>query len=384
MSKISRILILLAVVVFVLIAVFDQKISVFWESLHFPSLNLSKISKTTGVESPGEKVKIVSEESVVIDVAERVSPSVVSIGIKKTQTINNCDTLDCIFQKPDLQEKTIEQDIGSGFIISEDGLIVTNRHVVDDLQGVYSVVTKDNKSYQVVKIYRDKLNDVAIIKVSAVGLKPVELGDSGKIRVGQLAIAIGTALGEFRHTVTTGVVSGLGRGISAGNPFEGVVEKLDDLIQTSAAINPGNSGGPLLNSAGQVVGINTAVSQEGQNIGFAIPINLVKKVINKFNETGQFTRPFLGVRYEFVDSVSSIRYKIPQGAYVNEVVAGAPAEKAGIQKSDIIIKIDGQILNNSDTLSGEIDKHKVGDKVSIEVWRSNETKTLSVTLEESR
>ncbi|KKU70224.1 MAG: protease Do [Candidatus Amesbacteria bacterium GW2011_GWA1_47_20] len=247
-------------------------------------------------ELQNSKTQIVTEENVVIEVAEKVSPSVVTVGIKKTQIFREIDPFD-FFGMGRIQQKKVEQDIGTGFILTEDGLVVTNKHVVGDTQATYKIVTKDDKTYEVQKIYRDPANDLAILKVDAKELKPVELGDSSKLKVGQMVIAIGTALGEFRHTVTTGVVSGLGRGITAGSPLEGAVERLDNVIQTDAAINPGNSGGPLLNSSGQVIGVNTAISPEGQNIGFAIPINVIKDAIDNFNKTGQFSRPYLGVRY---------------------------------------------------------------------------------------
>src|SRR3989344_8746348 len=186
--------------------------------------------------------KILSEENVVIDVAEKAGPSVVTIGIKKTQVLRQIDPFD-IFGQGQLSQKKIDQDIGSGFIITSDGLIATNKHVVGDTEAKYQVVTSDDQKYEVTKIYRDPTNVFAILKIDASGLTPIELGDSSKIKVGQIAIAIGTALGEFRHTVTTGVISGLGRGITAGSAFEGFVERLDDVIQTDAAINPGNSGG---------------------------------------------------------------------------------------------------------------------------------------------
>ena len=207
--------------------------------------------------------------NVITDVVERVSPSVVTVGISQTRRAGD------IFQfnpfDPSVPRgtqpggsSTIEQDIGSGFVISQDGLIVTNKHVVSVSNAKYRVITQDDKSYDVVKIYRDPDNDLAIVKIVATGLTPIELGDSDKIKVGQMAIAIGTALGEFRNTVTVGVISGVGRGITAGSPFEGSAEKLDNVIQTDAAINPGNSGGPLLNSSGQVIGVNTAVSHRGR------------------------------------------------------------------------------------------------------------------------
>ncbi|OGD09671.1 hypothetical protein A2397_03215 [Candidatus Amesbacteria bacterium RIFOXYB1_FULL_44_23] len=339
--------------------------------------------------------KIVNEESAVIEVAEKVSPSVVTIGISTTQRVFNPFSDNNPFSDPfgffgqrggSISEKKIEEDIGSGFVISSDGLIVTNKHVVSDTSAKYRVITKDDKTYDVQKIYRDPANDLAILKVEVNGLTEVEMGDSSKLRVGQFVVAIGTALGEFRHTVTTGVVSGLGRGISAGSPFEGMVERLDNVIQTDAAINPGNSGGPLLNSVGQVIGVNTAVSGEGQNIGFAIPINVIKDAIDNFNKTGQFSRPYLGVRYRVLSMKTALQYEVPTGAYVQAVVEESPAFKAGIEVGDIITKFDGKkITGETDSeLSKAISEHKVGDKVKIEVYRDGETKTIEVTLEEAQ
>ena len=272
-----------------------------------------------------DKVKIVNEESVVIDVVDKVSPAVVTVGITKTRKLGDIFELDPFDpfspfrQRPGKTQK-IEQDIGSGFIVGPDGLIVTNKHVVGDPDAKYRVFTKDDKSYDVVKIYRDPANDLAVLKIVATGLPVVDLGDSSSIKVGQMAIAIGTALGEFRSTVTVGVISGVGRGITAGSPFEGFVERLDNVIQTDAAINPGNSGGPLLNSKGEVIGINTAISGEGQNIGFAIPVNVVKDALENFNSTGQFNRPFLGVQYRMVTRELSVLNEIPEGASLLEVV----------------------------------------------------------------
>ncbi len=339
---------------------------------------------------PGREVvgqRILHEESVVIDVAERVSPSVVTVGIKKTQRVFSPFEIDIfdpfgIFRQP-LEEK-VEQDIGTGFILSREGMIVTNKHVVADREAKYKVITQGDKEYQVAKIYQDPANDLAILKVNATDLKPVELGDSSNLKVGQFVIAIGTALGEFRHTVTTGVISGLGRGITAGDPFSGYVERLDNVIQTDAAINPGNSGGPLLNSSGQVIGVNVAVSQAGENIGFAIPINVVKESLENFNQTGRFTRAFFGVRYKMINRDLAILYELPEGAYIVEVVEGSAADKAGVEDEDIIVKIDGQALREKDGgLAKIIANKKVGDKIEIEVWRDGEIKKLTVTLEES-
>jgi len=335
--------------------------------------------------------KVVSEESVVIDVVDKVSASAVTVAIKKTQIV--IDPFEQFydqfgffgFEKQTPQEKKIEQDIGSGFIVSKDGLIVTNKHVVSDPEAEYKVITKDNKEHKVVNIYRDPVNDLSILKIEGTDFKPVELGDSSKLRVGQFVIAIGSALGEFRNTVTTGVVSGLGRGISAGNPFEGMSERLDNVIQTDAAINPGNSGGPLLNSSGQVIGVNVAVSSEGQNIGFALPINIVKDSLQEFNQTGKFQRAYLGVQYKMISRDLAVMNEIPEGAYVVEVIKDSPAEKAGLKLGDIMTKIDGvKITDNDGGLASVVSHKKVGDKISVEFWRNDKTQTIKVALGESK
>jgi len=328
--------------------------------------------------------KVLNEESVVIDVVEEVGPSVVTIAIEKEST----DSLSIEFGPfgfvfPQTQEETqiIEQNIGTGFIISKDGLIVTNKHVVEETQATYKVITKDDQTYEVQKIFRDPVNDLAILKIepSAGSLKPVVMGDSDNLKVGQFVIAIGTALGEFKNTVTTGVVSGLGRGITAGSPLEDYTERLDDVIQTDAAINPGNSGGPLLNSFGQVIGINIAIAAGGENIGFAIPINIVKEAIDNFNKTGQFDRPFLGIRYQMISRDVALMNNVPQGAYIVEVVTDGPADKAGLEVGDIITKFDGQEVE--DELNKLISQKKVGDKVKLNLWRDGEELEIDVTLQ---
>jgi len=335
--------------------------------------------------------RVLTEESVVIEVAEEVSPSVVTVGITKTQRVLDLFEWDPFmdpfgfFRSPKSREEKIKQDIGSGFIVSADGLIVTNKHVVADTQAKYRIITKDDEEYEVKKIYRDPVNDLAILKIDASGLKPVELGDSDKLKVGQFVIAIGTALGQFRHTVTTGVISGLGRGITAGSPFEGYVERLDNVIQTDAAINPGNSGGPLLNSVGQVIGVNVAVAAEGQNIGFALPINLVKESLANFEKTGSFERPFLGVRYRMISQDLALLNDVPQGAYIVEVVEDSPADKAGIKESDIITKLDGKSVREKDGgLAKLIAEKKIGETIRLTIWRDGEQKEVVATLEEFR
>ncbi|MBN1168273.1 trypsin-like peptidase domain-containing protein [Candidatus Woesebacteria bacterium] len=324
-------------------------------------------SDTGSVRSLDQKV--VREESVVIDIVENVSPSVVTVAIETPRrTILEYRPFGGGFSQR--YEGGEEQDIGSGFIVSEDGLIITNKHVVDSEGAIYKVITQDDKEYEVVKISTDPSNDIAILKIDADNLVPVELGSSKDLKVGQFVIAIGTALGEFRHTVTTGVVSGLGRGIIAGSVFEGYVERLDDVIQTDAAINPGNSGGPLLNSAGQVIGINVATAG-AENIAFAIPIDVVKDGLDHFNRTGKFvSKPFLGVEYDMISERSAILNDVPEGAYIINVVSGSPAENAGIQEKDIITEMDGQrITEDSGGLADVIAEKKPGDRVEVKVWR---------------
>ena len=334
--------------------------------------------------------KVLTEESVVIDVAERVSPSVVTVSIqtpaRRVFEFNPFGGFSSRIQGGQ------PQDIGTGFIVASDGLIVTNKHVVSETGATYKVITKDNKEYPVREISRDPNNDIAILKINpsaGSGLRPVELGDSSGLRVGQFVIAIGTALGEFRHTVTTGVISGLGRGIDAGNPLEGYVERLDDVIQTDAAINPGNSGGPLLNSAGQVIGINVAVASGAQNVGFAIPVNTVKSALDQFKASGgKFSaKAYLGVQYQMVDMQTAVMNKIPQGVFVVDVISGSPADSAGVKLNDIITKIDGQEISDNPPSGGGglaeiISKRKPGDKIELEIWRNDETLKLSVTLSE--
>lgn len=362
-----RKLILIVVVLIVILGIWNTV------SLYLP--NFTKLVTEKGINLPTEKVKIVSEESVVIDIVEKVSPSVVTVGVE--QRIINFDPFD-FFQIPRSENEA--QDIGSGFIVSQDGLIVTNKHVVS-VPGKYNVVTNDGKKYDVENIYRDPANDIAIVKINAKGLKPVEMGDSSKLKVGQLVVAVGTPLGEFRGSVTQGIISGIGRGITAGSVFEGFAEKLDDVIQTDAAINPGNSGGPLVNSSAQVIGVNTAVASGAENIGFALPINIIKDSLEDFNQSGQFNRPYLGIVYKVLSKDLAILNNVPQGAYIQDVVGGSPAEKAGITRGDIVTSIDGKKIGEDDNeVSTVIASKKIGDTIDLSIWRDGKTLEISATL----
>lgn len=335
------------------------------------------------VTEKDKQIKVISEESTIIDVVKKVSPSVVTIAIPPTRaTSSSLDPFsffDIPYSSPVQKDVSDEPlNIGSGFIISSDGLIVTNKHVVSDSTVKYTVITNNAKKYDVVKVYRDPLNDIAIIKISPTQNKdnkllPVKLGDSSRLQVGQLTVAIGTPLGQFNNTVTSGIISGLGRGITAGSIFEGLVEQLDNVIQTDAAINPGNSGGPLLNSSGEVIGVNTAVSQSGQNIGFALPINSIKDSVKNFNETGQFNRAFLGIAYKIIGRDLAIANNLPEGAYIQTVVTASAAEKAGLRVGDIVTKINGEkVAVKTNEISTVVTKKKSGDKVTLTIYREDD------------
>ena len=354
-----------------------------WERL----LKLKDFSQQL-IKNDSQKVTIVDEQSNVINVVKKVSPSVVTIAIKSPIVQNN-NPFSQFFDIPEsdaIDEESEEKYIGTGFVIKKSGVIVTNKHVVST-NAKYFVVDEKGTKYEVDKIYRDPANDLAIISIKnapSEGLAEITLGTSSNLQVGQTVIAIGTALGEFRNTVTTGVVSGLGRGITAGSTSQRFTERLDNVIQTDAAINPGNSGGPLLNASAQVIGVNTAVAGEGQNIGFAIPIDIVRESLNNFNSTGQFSRPYLGISYSIISKRAAILNEIPQGALVQQVVEGSSADEAGIATDDIITKIDGKQIDEKDTtLAILISKKRVGGTITITLYRDNESKEIEVILKES-
>lgn len=360
--------------VFIVLIVVGLLVATFYQLSKTGKLNFKFTPPTSSITN--QTRTIVSEENAVIDVVEKGSPSVIAIGV--TQRIfNPFDP----YSAPRSQQSTI----GTGFIVDAGkGVIVTNRHVVSDPNLKYSVVTKDGNKLDVQKIYRDPNLDLAIVQVGgSADLKALELGDSGKLKVGQTVIAIGNALGRFDNTVTTGVVSGLGRSIGAGDPFTGEAELLDNLIQTDAAINPGNSGGPLLNSAGQVIGVSVATTEGAQNIGFAIPINSVKSIVEEFVLNGKISRAYLGIRYRLVTRDLAILSEVPQGAYIQEVLVDSPAEKAGVQPGDIITKIDDNQVNSDTKISDIIQGKKPNETVSLEIWTDGKTRTVTATLLES-
>lgn len=346
-------------------------------------------TRIAGVTQQVQNLPVVNEESAITAAVKNTLPSVVTIGIDTSTSsgqgfqINPLNPFVPIPGSP----QEVKQNIASGFLVSNDGLIITNKHVVSDTSASYDVITNDGKKYNVVNIYRDPLNDIAILKINpSVGssFKPVLLGNSSQLTLGQRAIAIGTPLGEFQNTVTTGVVSGLGRGITAGSPVEGYVEKLDNVIQTDAPINPGNSGGPLLNLKGEVIGINTAVSSEGQNLGFAIPVNVVKETLQNFKNNGfSFKQPFLGVHYRMVTKDEADSTGTHEGALVVDVVSNSPAQKGGVKNNDILTEFAGAKItgDNSDQIANLVLQKKVGEKVPITVWRNGKMVDLKVVMD---
>ncbi|MBD3250278.1 MAG: PDZ domain-containing protein [Candidatus Pacebacteria bacterium] len=317
------------------------------------------------------------------DVVEVASQSVVTVSIKTEQRVVEPGSIFENFGLFGLRRpgstriEQIERDIGTGFVV-EGGLIVTNKHVVSDLEAEYSVIDNQEQEHVVEKIYRDPSLDLAILQVKDFSAPALPLGDSDQLRVGEPVIAIGTALGEFRHTVTKGVISGLGRGITAQGA--GAIESLDGVIQTDAAVNPGNSGGPLINVLdGTVIGVNVATTT-AENISFAIPINVIKASIENFKQTGQFDRPFFGVRYSMISERAALLNEVPQGAYLVEVLEGSTADEAGLQKGDIVTHFDGVRLKEDNDLAQLINQKKAGQEVSVTYWRGGEESNLSIIL----
>ncbi len=337
---------------------------------------LRKMPATTIQQS---KQVVIDQQTAVANVAKKVSPSVVSI-------VSSSSTVDPYTG----QASMMKDGAGTGIIMTKEGLIMTNKHVVEGGQS-FNVYTNDNTEYKNAKVVAtDPNNDIAFLKIEAKNLAPAELGDSDKVEVGQSVVAIGNALGQFQNTVTTGVISGKSRPITA-NGSNGSSEALTNLFQTDAAINPGNSGGPLVDIEGRVIGINTAVAGNAENIGFAIPINDAKNVLNSVIKTGKIVRPYIGVRYITLNEEIAKANELgsSSGALVygsgNQlaVLPGSPAAKAGIQEGDIILKIDGNEITESSPISSVIGKKKPGDKVEIIYLRDGKQSKATVTLAEA-
>ena len=321
-----------------------------------------------------EKV-VMQQGEVVADVANSVSSSVVSIV-----TASSAQTM--------FGYSVQQQGAGTGIIISKDGYVVTNKHVVSDSSNI-KIFAADGTQYEKVTLVgTDPTNDIAFLKIEGIhNLTPAKLGDSSQLQVGQGVVAIGNALGEYQNTVTTGIISALSRPLTASDGA-GSTESLDNLLQTDAAINPGNSGGPLVNFAGEVVGINTAVASNAQGIGFAIPINDVKGMVKTLFATGQVKKAFVGVRYIPVTAavVKQMNLSVDHGAllYANEgssaVVAGGPADTAGLKDGDIITKVDATTVDSTHPFASVIAQYAPGDEVTISYVRSGKESSLRLTI----
>lgn len=345
--------------------------------------------------------KTATNEDLVIAAISKVNPAVVSVIVTKDVPVYEryFETFEPwgsfgSFSIPRVREKgTEEQEVGggSGFIVSSDGLLVTNRHVVDDDMARYSIVLENGDTYEVDVVDKDEQLDIAILKISTVPnqkLPFVQFGDSKSIKLGQTVIAIGNVLAEFQNSVSVGVVSGVSRSVVASNN-QGELELLNQVIQTDAAINPGNSGGPLLNLSGEVIGVNVAASRGADNIGFALPSHIIEQVVDSVREYGEIVRPFLGIQYVMIDE------SVQKSTGINEsygalVVGGAegatiiepnsPAGVANLQIGDVIIAIDGEFLFQKD-LASVLREKEVGQTIELTILRNGGEQSLSVVLD---
>ncbi len=368
------------------------------QNLHIQSVSASS-TPVVLMDSTGKSDNVVS-------VVEKVNPAVVAIVISKDvpvmeQYMQNYDPFGNGmggFQIPQYrqsgQTKTREVGGGSGFFVSDDGYLVTNAHVVADDTAQYTVFLTDGTKYDAKVIAADTVMDIALLKVEAKGLPYLSFGDSDSLKVGQSVIAIGNALGEYRNTVSTGVVSGLARSVSASTNY-GNSETLPNVIQTDAAINPGNSGEPLLDLMGNVIGVNVAASAgSAQSIGFALPANAVKKTVDSIKTNGRVIRPYIGVRYipinDEVKNANDLTVDygvlVIRGAKIGDlaVVPGSPADKAGIEENDIILEVNGEKVTDKVPLENIIASHSVGDKLTLKIMHDGKEKTITVTLEERK
>ena len=362
----------------------------------YGSINLAnrpEIQKLFGKNGTGSQTVnqnlVLQEDSAITEVVKKASTAVVSIVISKQ--INNSFPFDFFGYGnggPSNSSTLQEVGAGSGFFVSKDGLILTNKHVVADTTAKYTVVTSDGQKYDAKVLTTDPSNDLAIVKVDINNAPYLEFADSNKLELGQHVIAIGNSLGQFQNTVTSGVVSGLSRHIMAGDRTGS--EQLEGVIQTDAAINPGNSGGPLLNFAGQVVGINTAVASGSQSVGFALPANDAKVALDSYTREGKIVRPFVGVRYMVITKAIADQEKLARdhGALLVPgstpadfaVVPGSPAAQAGLKEGDIILEVNGQPINEDNSLTYLLKSFKPGDRVSFKVYSNGSEKNIDITL----
>ncbi len=357
------------------------------------------------------KQRIVQEDSAVIDVVEKSSPSVVSIIITKNVSAIQNNQLDPFgsdffreffgeLPQPNQQPQKdgnnpIKRTVGmgTGFIVGSDGLIVTNRHVVEEAGAEYTVMTNDGKEHPAMILGKDSVNDIAIIKIDGSDFPVLNLGDSETLKIGQTVVAIGNSLGEFSNTVSRGIVSGLRRNLTATSGL-GERENLSNIIQTDAAINLGNSGGPLLNISGEVIGVNVAKAQGAENIGFAIPSNQIKRIVEQVKNSGKISTPYIGVRYIPIDAQIQKENDLPynygalllRGSRITDfaVIPGSPADKAGLVENDIILEVNGAKVDSNNDLVMLISKYNVGEEVTLKIWHKGVENSIKLKLEERK
>ena len=340
-----------------------------------------------------EYIPQTTQEEKIINIVKENSSSVVSILSYKDVSIYSGDLF--LLVPGVVEEEELERQqvgAGTGFIISEDGLVVTNKHVVSDNEAEYVVKMTDGKEYNAKVLAKDPVQDLAILKIEAEEpFKPLKLGSTDDIQIGQTVIAIGNALGQFQNTVSVGVISGLGRTVVATDSNLST-EKLEDIIQTDAAINKGNSGGPLINLKGEVIGINTAVYISGQSIGFAILMDNALRSINQVKETGKISYPYMGVRYIVLNKEisKSKELSVDYGALLIKgegetnpaVITDSPAEKSGLKEGDIILEAGGEVINENKSLAKIISKYDPFETVNLKVLRGEEEIYLNIILGE--
>jgi len=337
--------------------------------------------------------------SPIVEIAKKVCPAVITIVISK-----DLPKIDGFYFMPfgggvimpkfkKGKKEPTKIGGGSGFIISPDGYVITSRHVVTDSDADYTVILEPEKKYPAKVLARDPINDIAILKIKGDNLPYLELDDSDKIQLGEEVVAVGNPLGEFHDTLSSGIVSGMSRFIQARDHFTMQEQRLRGLIQTDAAINPGNSGGPLVNMKGEVIGVNTAAVMGAQNIGFAIPINYVKKDLEEVKKYGKIRFPFLGVKYVLLTQEISEKNKLPvdYGALIvrenlgeTAVVKGSAAENSGLKEFDIILEAKGEKITTENSLSNILQKCQIGEEITLKVLRDKKELILKVTLEEKK
>lgn len=341
-----------------------------------------------------------AEKSPIVEIAKKVCPAVITVVISK-----DLPKIEGFYFLPFGSESFIVPRIeggkkekikvggGSGFLVSEDGYVLTSQHVVSDPEADYTVITEPTKKYPAKVVCRDPINDVAILKIEGKNFPFLELGDSDKIELGEQVIAVGNPLGEFHDTVSAGIISGLSRLITAFSGLSRETARLKGLIQTDAAINPGNSGGPLVNMEAKVIGINTAMVMGAQNLGFAIPINYAKKDLEEVRQYGRIRRPFLGVKYIVLNKELAEQNKlsIDYGALIirerlgeTAVVRGSGAEKAGLHEFDIILEIEGEKITEKNPLVDILQKFQIDDEINLKILRGEKEVNLKAKLEEKK